>query len=261
MKHKTVASLKLIALCVLIKQTCGNIWDNLFSQYSTPLVPLTAPLSMKFELQEFSLLMPIFVRIDYYGSENAIAFTLGRDETDAGQIVLDFKNSYARLLANDENSPTFPDTCAFHNLPTALRADITDLNNLLRYFAFEEKPTDAYTNTKNYRLNLLGLESKLIPFTNNTFPKTQIKLQKNLQNQFTRISIVLGDTELTLKRSSLDLSADKTPKPLTPLDRSQCHEANTTSAARPVLDKIGRHLLGPELETVLSLLQQFRDRQ
>ena len=199
--------------------------------------------------------MPIFVRIDYYGSENAIAFTLGRDDTDAGQIVLDFKNSYARLLAIDDKGTTSPETCAFHNLPTALRADITDLNNLLRYFAFEEKPSDAYTNTKNYRLNLLGLESKLMPFTNNTFPKTQIKLQKNLQNQFTRISVVLGDTELTLKRSSLDLSADKTPKTLTPLDRLQCLEAASTTDARPVLDKIGRHLLGAELEGVLSLLR------
>ena len=257
---KMASSAKFVALCVLIQQAYGNIWDNLFSQYSTPLVPLTAPTSMKFELQEFSLLMPIFVRIDYYGSENAIAFTLGRDDTDAGQIVLDFKNSYARIVAIDEKRTISPETCAFHNLPTALRADITDLNNLLRYFAFEEKPSDAYTNTKTYRLNLLGLESKLIPFTNNTFPQTQIKLQKNQNNQFTGISVALGDTVLTLKRSNLELSTNNTPTALTPLDRDRCVEAAAVSDTRSVLDRVGRYLLGSQVDAVLALLQLFGSR-
>lgn len=254
MKGNRGTLISITTIFVIFSAVSANIWDNLFSQYTTPLVPLTAPKSMKFELQEFSLLMPIFLRVDYYGPENSIAFTLGRENTDAGQVVLDFKNSYAKLQAIDEKGTVSSDTCVFYNLPTAMRADITDLNNLLRYFAFEEKPTDAYTNTKNYRLNLLGLESRLIPFTNSSLPKIQLKLQKNMQNQFTRLSVQIGDTELTLQRSQKDLSAEQPPAELTPLDRLNCAEADGSSnAARHIVDTIGRNLLGSELGALISL--------
>ena len=249
---------QLLTAGLVVSAVSANIWDNLFSQYSSPLVPLTAPMSMKFELQQFTMLLPVFLRVDYYGPQNAISLTLGRENTDVGVVTIDFKHGFLRIKA-EQNAAVTPKlgTCVYRTLPTALRGDITDLNNLLRYFAYEEKGSNPYTDIKTYRLNLLGLQQNLLPFTNSSLPKFQIKLKKNSKNEFTSIDLVLGETELNLKRSAGDLKTNQPPKPLETLDTNSCVEGQTLSQLDTVRTAIFENLLGEQLALLRGLFPDW----
>ena len=203
--------MKLVAIvAAMIGMISCNVWDNLFSKYDSPLVPIVKPFSAIFDLDQFKSTLGTSLRVDFYGEKNAIAFTLdkkadmGESREEFSRLIIDFGGSAAELHLPDGQ-------CFAIEIPSQAKIDITDLNNFLRYFTFQredETNSDPENQLKHYDLNLIGIEQRF------GFDMPNITLTQNSEGYYEKISVQILDEIISFTRPAGFKQSTDVPPPL-----------------------------------------------
>ena len=140
-------------ICVLVSAIStyvkGNIWDNIYSKYDIPLVPMNAVYIKSFDLQELSSILPARLRTEYRGMNNSVAVSVYLADSKDYEVkaIVNFNDNYLHVLYNN--------SCVYTDIPRQYKIDITDLNNILRYATYYSH--DEGSN-RVLEVNLMGLE-------------------------------------------------------------------------------------------------------